>query len=147
MYRYIAGTLVYFQFEELCTSQSRKGQKVPQVRILKIFVYICLSKPYTGKVCSVRFFYYKSLQCALFYYKACSVRRVYITFIVFLLLLPDLIIFACITILGNVHRPCKQYTNIIENGLCHATPFFPDLFLMFWAHLHELPYQECAQTM
>ena len=75
-------------------------------------------------------------------YKQCIniIKRVYITSIVFLLLFPDLIIFAWITILGNVHRPCKQYTNIIENGLCHATPFFPDLFLMFWAHLHELPY-------
>ena len=43
---------------------------------------------------------------------------------------PDfLIIFASITILGNAHRPCKQYTNIVDNGLFHVTPFTSPLNL------------------
>ena len=43
---------------------------------------------------------------------------------------PDfLIIFASITILGNAHRPCKQYTNIVNNNLCHVTPFTSPLNL------------------
>ena len=81
MLRYIAGTLFYFQFEELYTKESRRGQKVPKVRILKIFVYICLSRLSIRKVCSVhffrlqkvlsvRFFHYKSLQSAFLDYKS-----------------------------------------------------------------------------
>ena len=39
-----------------------------------------------------------------------------------------LIIFALITILGNAHRPYKQYTNIVESGLHHLSSFFPVVF-------------------
>ena len=68
-------------------------------------------------------------------------QRVYIMSIFFLLIFPDfLAIFAWITILGNVRRPCRQCINIVESSLCHATPFLPDLFLVFWAYLHQLPY-------
>ena len=63
--------------------------------------------------------------------------RSYIMSILFLLIfLHFLIIFASITILGNVHRPCKSYSNSDGNGLCHATPHFPVLLLMFWLYLH-----------
>ena len=66
-----------------------------------------------------------------------SLHHVYL----FLLIFPDfLAIFASITILGNAHRPCKQYINIVDSSLCHATRFFSDLFLVFWAYLHQLPY-------
>ena len=67
-------------------------------------------------------------------------KRVHNMSILFLLIFPDfLIIFALITILQNVHKPCKQYTSIVDNGLYHATSFFPDFFLMFWAYWHQLP--------
>ena len=61
MYRNIARTIFYFEFQEFYTGESSRGLIVPKVRIFEIFVYIYLSKPSTGKVCSVRFFYYKSL--------------------------------------------------------------------------------------
>ena len=35
-----------------------------------------------------------------------------------------LIIFTVLTILGNAHRPCKEYTNIVDNGLHHISLFF-----------------------
>ena len=34
----------------------------------------------------------------------------------------------------------KQYTNIVEDGLCYTTPFSSDLSLIIWAYLHQLPY-------
>ena len=38
--------------------------------------------------------------------------------------LPDvLVIFALITILGNTHRPCEQYPNIVSNCPQHAYSF------------------------
>ena len=50
----------------------------------------------------------------------------------FFVIFHDLfIIFAWITILGNAHRWCKQYTNIVEDGLCNATPFFSDVLGIF----------------
>jgi hypothetical protein len=41
-----------------------------------------------------------------------------------------LAIFGEITIFGNVHRPCKQYPNIITNGECHekTVPEKPSFF-------------------
>ena len=43
-----------------------------------------------------------------------SYTNKYTSCLLFFLIFPDfLIIFALITILGNVHRPCKQYPNII----------------------------------
>ena len=48
---------------------------------------------------------------------------------------PDvLVIYALITILGNVHRPCKQYPNIVGNCLQHASSFLliiPDFLIIF----------------
>ena len=66
-----------------------------------------------------------------------SLHHVYLFLLIFL---DFLAIFAWITILGNAHWPCKQYINIVDSSLCHATPFFPDVFLEFWAYLHQLPY-------
>ena len=64
-------------------------------------------------------------------------RRVYIMSVLFLLIFSDfLITLALITALRNMHRPCKQYNNIIDNGLCHVTPFFLLYFLMFWVYLY-----------
>ena len=75
-------------------------------------------------------------------------KRVYIMSILFLLIFSDfLIIFAWITILGNVHRLCKQYTNIVDNSLCHATPFF---LIFSWCSGHiciNYHLQKCTQTM
>ena len=68
-----------------------------------------------------------------------SLHHVYLFLLIFL---DFLAIFTSITILGNAHRPCKQYINIVDSSLCHATRFFSDLFLVFWAYLHQLPYQE-----
>ena len=47
-----------------------------------------------------------------------------------------LAIFALLTIFGNVHRPCKQYPNIVNNSLHHVCSFFlgfffPDFLGMF----------------
>ena len=56
MYRYITGTLFHFYFREFYTNESKRGQKALKVRILKVFVYLCLSRPSIRKVCSVRFF-------------------------------------------------------------------------------------------
>ena len=62
-------------------------------------------------------------------------KKVYIMSILFLLIFPDfLIIFELNTILGNVHRPCKQYTNIVDNGLhlsLHFFLIFPDFLTIF----------------
>ena len=73
----------------------------------------------------------------------------------FLLIIPHfLIIFTLLTILGNVDRPCKQYTNIVDTSylsiffctltlfttLHHVSPFFPNFFLIFSLYLHCLPY-------
>ena len=48
---------------------------------------------------------------------------------------PDvLVIFALITILGNVHRPWKQYSNIVSNCLHHPYSFLliiPDFLIRF----------------
>ena len=48
---------------------------------------------------------------------------------------PDvLVIFALITILRNVHRPCEQYPNIVSNCLQHASSFLlsiPDFLIIF----------------
>ena len=73
MYRNIAETMFYFQFEEFYTKESSRGQKVAKVRIFEIFVYIYLSRPsivvptfIITKVCSVRFLRLQSQQCPLF---------------------------------------------------------------------------------
>ena len=45
-----------------------------------------------------------------------------------------LAIFALLTIFGNVHRPCKQYPNIVNNSLHHVFSFFllfPDFLAIF----------------
>ena len=48
-------------------------------------------------------------------------RTVYIMSIHFFSFSPDfLAIFPLLTIFGNVHRPCKQYSNIINNILHHV---------------------------
>ena len=81
MYRYITGTLFHFYFREFYTNESKRGQKALKVRILKVFVCLCLSRPSIRKVCSVCFFrlqkfvvcafcHYTSLQCALFHHKS-----------------------------------------------------------------------------
>ena len=48
---------------------------------------------------------------------------------------PDvLVIFALITILGNAHRPCEQYPNIVSNCLQHPysfLPIIPDFLIRF----------------
>ena len=48
---------------------------------------------------------------------------------------PDvLVIFALITILGNAHKPCEQYPNIVSNCLQHAYSFLliiPDFLIRF----------------
>ncbi|KIJ99814.1 hypothetical protein K443DRAFT_101506 [Laccaria amethystina LaAM-08-1] len=50
---------------------------------------------------------------------------VYIRFISFFSFFPDfLTIFALLTIFGNVHRPCKQYPNIVNNSVHHVYSFF-----------------------
>ena len=56
-------------------------------------------------------------------------------------------IFALITILGNVHRPYKQHTNIVHNGLHHASPFF--LFVFQCSGYICITYHigKCAQTI
>ena len=45
-----------------------------------------------------------------------------------------LVIFALITILGNAHRPCEQYPNIVSNHLQHTSSFLliiPDFQIIF----------------
>ena len=62
---------------------------------------------------------------------------VYIMFILFCSFFPDfLAIFTSITILGNVHRPCKQLSNITTPSL------FFSLFFSYFSHrkLQNLPY-------
>ena len=50
---------------------------------------------------------------------------VYIMSILFFSFFSDfLAIFALLTIFGNVHRPCKQYPNIVNNSLHHVCSFF-----------------------
>ena len=49
-----------------------------------------------------------------------------------------LAIFTLLNIFGNVHRPCKQYPNIVNNSLYHVCSFF----LIFWLYLCRLPYWE-----
>ena len=60
---------------------------------------------------------------------------VYIMSFLFFSFFPDfLAIFTSITTLGNVHRPCKQYPNIVTNSLHHVFsffPFFPDFLAIF----------------
>ena len=50
-----------------------------------------------------------------------------------------LAIFTLITILGNAHRPCKLYLNIIHNSTSYLS-FFSWIFLIFSLYLHYLPY-------
>ena len=58
-------------------------------------------------------------------------------------ILPDFVtIFALITIFGNAHRPCKHYSNIVDNSLHHIYSFFLFFFGFFWLYLHYLPYLE-----
>ena len=53
---------------------------------------------------------------------------VYIMSILFFSFFSDfLAIFALLTIFGNVHRPCKQHPNIVNNSLPHVCSFFPIL--------------------
>ena len=61
---------------------------------------------------------------------------VYIMSILFFSFFSDfLAIFALLTIFGNVHRPCKQYSNIVNNSLHHVCSFFfsffPDFLTVF----------------
>ena len=50
----------------------------------------------------------------------------------FLLIVPEFLIqFTLLTILGNAHRPCKQYTNLVDNGLHHISLFFSDFVAIF----------------
>ena len=48
-----------------------------------------------------------------------------------------LTIFVLFTILGNIHRPCIWYLNIVNNSL-----LFFSFFLIFWLYFHSLPYLE-----
>ncbi|KIJ97352.1 hypothetical protein K443DRAFT_105821 [Laccaria amethystina LaAM-08-1] len=67
---------------------------------------------------------------------------VYIRFILFFSFSPDfLTIFALLTILGNVHRPCKQHP-ILQQQSTSCLSFFSPFFLIFWLYLHYLPYLE-----
>src|ERR1700749_3466306 len=58
-------------------------------------------------------------------------------------ILPDFVtIFALITVFGNAHRPCKHYSNIVDNSLHHIYSFFLFFFWIFWLYLPYLPYLE-----
>src|ERR1700749_4918098 len=75
-------------------------------------------------------------------------KRVHIMSILFLPIFSDfLMIFALITILGNVHRPYKQHTNIVENGLHHASPFFLFVFQCSGYICITYHIRKCAQTI
>ena len=57
---------------------------------------------------------------------------VYIMSFLFFSFFPDVLaIFMLITTLGNVHRPYKQYPNIVTNSLHHVFSFFPDFLTIF----------------
>ena len=59
---------------------------------------------------------------------------VYIMSILFFSFISDfLAIFALLTIFGNVHRPCKQQPNIVNNSLHHVCSFFLFFFPNFLA--------------
>ena len=51
-------------------------------------------------------------------------------------------IFASITILENVHRPCKQFPNLVNTCLHDASSFFSWFCLIFSLYLCWLPYLE-----
>ena len=51
-----------------------------------------------------------------------------------------LVISALISIFGNVHRPCKYYSNIVKNSLHHVYSFF--FSFLFWLYLCKLPVLE-----
>ena len=72
---------------------------------------------------------------------------VYIMSFLFFSFFPDfLAIFASITTLGNVHRPCKQYPNIVTNSLHHVFSFFP-FFSWFSGYIYvDYHIRKCAQT-
>ena len=54
---------------------------------------------------------------------------VYIMSILFFSFFSDFLdIFAILTIFGNVHRPYKQYPNIVNNSLHHVFSFFLSFF-------------------
>ena len=75
-------------------------------------------------------------------------KRVYNMSILCLLILFDLLmIFASVTILGNAHRPCKQYPNIVDNSLHHVYSFFPE-FSWFSCYLSiNCHIWKCAHSM
>ena len=53
-------------------------------------------------------------------------------------------IFALISIFGNVHRPCKYYSNIVKNSLHHVYSFFFLSFLAIFVENYQI--WKCAQT-
>ena len=69
---------------------------------------------------------------------------VYIMSILFLLSFSDfLVIFLLITMLGTAHRPCKQYTSIVDNDL-HLSLNFSWFSDYIYINYHI---RKCAQTM
>ena len=71
-------------------------------------------------------------------------KTVYILSIhVFTFFLSDFVaIFASTTTFKKVHRPCKHYSNIVNNSLHHVYFFSLFFFLIFWLCFHSLPYLE-----
>ena len=66
----------------------------------------------------------------------------------FFLIIPDFLIrFTLLTILGNAHRPCKQYTNIVDNGLHRISLFFSDFFWFSGYIYLNYHIRKCAQTI
>ena len=75
---------------------------------------------------------------------------VYVMSILFFSFFSDfLAIFTLLTIFGNVHRPCKQYPNIVNNSLHHACSFFlsfPDFLAIFMSiTILENAHRPCKQ--
>ena len=73
-----------------------------------------------------------------------SLCHVYSFFLIFYHFLTT---FTLITILRNVHKPCKHYPNIVNNSLHHVYSFFPD-FSWFSGYICiNYHIEKCAQTM
>ena len=73
---------------------------------------------------------------------------VYIIWILFLLSFPDfLVIILSINTLENVHIPCKQCTNMVDNDLHLSLHFFLIFFWFSEYNCMNYHIRKCAQTM
>ena len=106
-------------------------------------VYFFLDIPWFSDYIYIDFYIWKCAQ-TIQHYPTLSITVYIISILVFLIFHDFLAIFALITILGNAHRPCKHFPNIVNNSLHHVYSFF----LILWVYIYiDYHIRKCAQTM